>query len=128
MTTYLNLESDRLSDIVCERGPVATPGVKLENFRDLFGNNCLRLLAPAGNLSLKYDAVLRDDGLPDPVDGDARELTVNTLPTECLAFLSASRYCETDELSNLAWNLFGQVEPGWTRVQAICDYVNQRLT
>jgi transglutaminase-like putative cysteine protease len=128
MTTYLNLESARISDIQCERGPAAMPDVYLEMFRDLFGNSCLRLLAPAGNLALKYDAVVKDSGLPDPIDKDAQEITVDRLPTNCLAYLSASRYCETDELSNLAWNLFGHVQPGWSRVQAICDYVNQRLT
>ncbi len=127
-TTYLNLESARISDIQCERGPTATPDVRIETFRDLFGNNCLRLVAPAGNLSLTYDAVVKDSGLPDPVDQDAKEVGVDKLPVECLAYLSASRYCETDELSNLAWDLFGQVQPGWGRVQAICDYVNQRLT
>jgi transglutaminase-like putative cysteine protease len=128
MTTYLNLEPARLDDLQCQRGPAASPDVKLETFTDLFGNNCLRLLAPAGNLSLKYDAVVKDAGVPDPVDEKAGELSVDKLPTECLAYLSASRYCETDELSNLAWSLFGNVKPGWTRVQTICDYVNQRLT
>ncbi|MBZ9656209.1 transglutaminase-like domain-containing protein [Phyllobacterium lublinensis] len=127
-TTYLNLESARISDIQCERGPTATPDVHIETFRDLFGNNCLRFLAPAGNLSLTYDAVVKDSGLTDPVEENATELSVDKLPVECLAYLTASRYCETDELSNLAWELFGQVPPGWRRVQAICDYVNQRLT
>jgi len=128
MTTYLNLESARIPDVQCERGPTATPDVRLETFHDLFGNSCLRLLAPAGNLSLNYDAVVKDDGLPDPIDEDATEVSVDQLPTDCLAYLSASRYCETDELSPLAWNLFGHVKPGWSRVQAITDYVNQRLT
>jgi len=128
MTTYLNLESARTADIKCENGPVASPDLKLEKFKDLFGNTAIRLLAPAGNLTLTYDAVVKDDGLPDPVHEDAAEITVDKLPTECLAYLSASRYCETDELSQLAWNLFGHIKPGWTRVQSICDYVNQRLT
>ena len=128
MTTYLNLETARKPDVQCEKGHLATPDVALETFVDLFGNNCLRLLAPAGNLSLKYDAVIKDAGEPDPIAADAKEITVDKLPTECLAYLSASRYCETDELSNLAWSLFGNIEPGWPRVQAICDYVHQRLT
>lgn len=128
MTTYLNLESARIPDIQCERGPTATPDVRLETFRDLFGNRCLRLVAPTGNLSLKYDAVVKDSGRPDPVEENAAEVSVDKVPVECLTYLSASRYCETDELSTLAWNLFGHIKPGWGRVQAICDYVNQRLT
>src|ERR1035441_10174999 len=39
-----------------------------------------------------------------------------------------SRYCETDRLSNTAWSLFGQVPKGWPLVQAICDYVHDRIT
>jgi transglutaminase-like putative cysteine protease len=38
-----------------------------------------------------------------------------------------SRYCETDRLSQIAWDIFGQVSPGWSRVQAICDFVNRHI-
>ena len=39
-----------------------------------------------------------------------------------------SRYCETDRLMQLAWSLFKDTPLGWPRVQAICDYVHNRLT
>ena len=45
-----------------------------------------------------------------------------------LGYLLGSRYCETDHLSSLAWNLFGHLPPGWARVQAIVDYVHNRLS
>ena len=41
-----------------------------------------------------------------------------------LLFLLGSRYCETDHLSPIAWNLFGATPQGWARVQAICDFVH----
>lgn len=50
------------------------------------------------------------------------------LPEEALLFLLGSRYCETDRLSETAWNLFGQTPAGWGRVQAICDYVHRHIT
>ena len=31
-------------------------------------------------------------------------------------------------MSGLAWSLFGHVPPGWARVQAICDFVHNRLS
>jgi hypothetical protein len=31
------------------------------------------------------------------------------------------------KLSDLAWQLFGSVPPGWQR-QAICDYAHQRIS
>jgi transglutaminase-like putative cysteine protease len=52
---------------------------------------------------------------------------VEELPDDSLVFLLSSRYCETDQLSDLAWSLFGQTAPGWPRVQAICDYVHDHL-
>jgi transglutaminase-like putative cysteine protease len=39
-----------------------------------------------------------------------------------------SRYCETDNLSQIAWDLFGHIAPGWPRVQAISDFVHGRIT
>jgi transglutaminase-like putative cysteine protease len=49
------------------------------------------------------------------------------LPEETLVFLLGSRYCETDLLSQAAWDLFGQSPPGWLRAQSICEYVNSRI-
>ena len=51
---------------------------------------------------------------------DAPQNAVETLPTDTLGFLLGSRYCETDRLSDHAWQLFGNTPPGWARVQAIC--------
>jgi transglutaminase-like putative cysteine protease len=128
MNSFLMVCPERQSDIVAEHGPVTSPTVHQQAFRDIYGNLCLRMLAPAGDFKLTYDAVVADSGLADPVDLSAKEVAVDKLPSECLPFLLGSRYCETDHLSGLAWRLFGDLEPGWGRVQAICDYVHERLT
>jgi transglutaminase-like putative cysteine protease len=52
---------------------------------------------------------------------------VEDLPEETLVFLLGSRYCETDRLSETAWALFAKTPPGWARVQAICDFVHNRI-
>jgi len=49
------------------------------------------------------------------------------LPGEALPFLLASRYCDIEKLSNLAWSLFGGIQGGWQRAQAICDYAHDRI-
>jgi transglutaminase-like putative cysteine protease len=54
-------------------------------------------------------------------------MPVGELPDEVLVFLLGSRYCETDALSQTAWDLFGSVTPGGTRVQAIVDFVHNHL-
>ena len=45
----------------------------------------------------------------------APELSPADLPDEVLPYLTGSRYCETQLLSEMAWSLFGAVEPGWAR-------------
>ena len=54
-------------------------------------------------------------------------MPIEDLPEDTIVFLLGSRYCETDALSELAWKLFGNTPPGWARVQAICDYVHDRI-
>ena len=58
----------------------------------------------------------------------AQQHAVEDLPEETLGFLRGSRYCETDLLSQVAWDLFEKTPPGWARVQAICDYVHHHIT
>ena len=85
-------------------------------------------MAPAGRTRVGADAVVNDSGIPDVIVPQARQIPVPDLPEETLLFLLGSRYCETDRLSAIAWNLFGQTPTGWDRVQAICDYVHRHIT
>jgi transglutaminase-like putative cysteine protease len=103
------------------------PNVEIAKYTDSFGNRCCRFLAPAGGVQLHNSTLIEDSGEPDPQDFSAREVPVNELPPETLRFLLASRYCEVDLLSNVAAELFGHVPPGYGRVQAICDWVQQKV-
>jgi transglutaminase-like putative cysteine protease len=71
---------------------------------------------------------MRDTGLTDEIRPDAQQHAGEDLPEETLVYLLGSRYCETDRLSDIAWNLFGNTPPGWARVQAICDFVHNHIT
>lgn len=104
------------------------PILALEEYNDAFGNRCMRLAAPAGLLELSCEGIVRDAGIPAPVDIDAIEHPVEALPTRLLPFLLPSRYCDVDLLGNLAWSLFGASPPGWSRVQAICSWVHSHLS
>jgi transglutaminase-like putative cysteine protease len=73
------------------------------------------------------DATIEDSGEPEMPDPGAKEVPVADLPDECLVYLMGSRYCETDTLSQAAWDLFGALAPGWGRVQAICDFVHDHI-
>jgi transglutaminase-like putative cysteine protease len=70
---------------------------------------------------------VRDSGYPEPTVVNACQHEVQDLPEDTLLFLLGSRYCETDCLTDTAWNLFSGTAPGWPRVQAICDFVHHHL-
>jgi transglutaminase-like putative cysteine protease len=124
----LNIHFTRVSDLVMPDHIVLDPSVPISGYRDGFGNWCSKMLAPTGRLLISTDCVIRDTGQPDPVVPDARQIRVEELPEEALVFLLASRFCDSDRLLDLAWTLFEATEPGWARVQAICDFVHQHIT
>ncbi|AFL49750.1 transglutaminase-like putative cysteine protease [Sinorhizobium fredii] len=127
LVCLLSVHEDRAADIRVPETTFTAPAVPTSTYRDLFGNRCRRLVAPAGDLTIWGDATIEDDGKPDKVLPAAQELPVPELPDDCLAYLMGSRYCETDRLSQSAWDMFGAVTPGWGRVQAICDFVHEHI-
>ena len=124
----LNIHFSRVSDLAMPDHIVLSPSVSMSGHRDGFGNWCSRFLAPAGRMLITADSIVRDSGQPDPVVSEACQIAVEDLPEEALVFLTASRFCDSDQLMDLAWSLFGGTEPGWPRVQAICDFVHQHIT
>ncbi len=124
----VDVHPDRRREIVAESPFQSNPPLPALTHFDAFGNYCQRLIAPAGNVTLRLDGRILDSGRPDKVVLDAREIAVERLPEEMLTFLLGSRYCETDRLSQIAWDYFGALPSGWSRVQSICDFVHGHLT
>jgi transglutaminase-like putative cysteine protease len=123
----VNIHASRAADIVVPDRPQADPAVPITAYHDGFGNYCHRLVAPAGRLRLTASAIINDNGQPDSMEPFAGQITVEDLPDEALVFLLGSRYCETDLLSPVAWQLFANTPPGHARVQAICDFVHNHI-
>ena len=128
MVTILNIHPSRFADIVGTETVVAEPNVPIGFYRDSFGNVCGRLVAPAGGVTFRGSALVRDSGLPDVVVPTAVQVPIDQLPDELLLYLMPSRYCETDKLTDIAWSLFGATPPGWARAQAIVDFVHNHVT
>jgi transglutaminase-like putative cysteine protease len=124
----LNVHYSRTSDLMQPDTLVTDPVVPLSMYRDIFGNWCTRAVAPPGYFRITADAVIRDSGLAEPAFPHAYEHTVQSLPDDALQFLLPSRYCETETLAGHAWGMFGGMMPGWSRVQAICDYVHDYIS
>ena len=113
MIFNLNVHFTRVSDLVGRDDLEVDPPVRMAAYRDSFGNWCTRIVAVKGRTRLGADALVNDSGAPDVIVPQAQQLAVPDLPEETLLFLLGSRYCETDRLSETAWNLFGKAPTGW---------------
>ncbi|MDP1639457.1 MAG: transglutaminase family protein [Hyphomicrobium sp.] len=123
----LNIHFTRVAGLAAPDHVIVKPPVPISGYRDGFGNWCCRIVAPQGKVSISADAVITDTGAPDPIVASAAQVPVEDLPEEALVFLLASRFCDSDQLLDLAWKLFGTAKPGWGRVQAICDFVHKHI-
>ena len=126
----LHVHPSRRDDLVAPEIVAISGGLQAEEYIDSFGNHCGRVNVPVGvpTVRLSSDTLIRDSGELDEVNIEARQHDPTELPFSTLQFLLPSRYCEVDsELLAFAWNRFGNVAPGWARVEAICTFVHNHL-
>jgi len=127
IVALLNVHPSRAPDLL-ERDEVRVdPATNVDCYYDSFGNRCSRFLAQAGQIRLSNSTLIHDSGKPDEANLEAREVPVQNLPNDALRYPSNSRYCEVDRMSNIAAELFGNVAPGWNRVQAVCAWVHEKV-
>jgi transglutaminase-like putative cysteine protease len=87
----------------------------------------LRLKAFAGPLSVRYGATVDIQHFIAQPQAIA-EVSVANLPGHVLPYIYPSRYCQSDRLHRLAVKEFGHLWQGYSRVQAIRDWVLNRVT
>ncbi len=97
------------------------------SYADHYGNRCERFELATGNSHVAYEARIVLTRAADLIEPSASEVPVASLPDELLSFVMPSRFCLPDELGHEAWQRFGELPPGWARVQAIVDYVHGQL-
>jgi transglutaminase-like putative cysteine protease len=91
------------------------------------GNRYLCTKAAGGPLKVGYRAtvdITHHFALPYQIP----EVPVSRMPPEVLSYIYPSRYCQSDRLLKLANREFGHLWQGYSRVQMIRDWVNQRVT
>jgi transglutaminase-like putative cysteine protease len=128
MVALLNVHPSRMADLLEPDELLVDPPAKIDSFIDSFGNRCSRFLAQPGHLRLSNSTLISDSGLPDEINPEAHEIPVQDLPHDVVRYLYNSRYCEVDRFSIIALELFGAAPPGWSRVQAICDWIHSRVS
>jgi hypothetical protein len=87
----------------------------------------MRLKASAGPLLVHYDATVDIDHHSAPPE-HIHEVPVASLPGNVLSYIYPSRYCQSDRLYKLAVKEFGHLSQGYSRAQAIRDWVMNRVT
>ena len=127
MMLVLNIHPSRRIDLLTEQVLHFSPPLEAWNYIDSFGNACSRIVAPPGLTEISTEFDIYDTGQPDPVPEDARQHPIQDLPDDVLVFLLGSRYCDTEMLSDFAWQRFGGTELGWPRVKAIVDFVHDHI-
>jgi transglutaminase-like putative cysteine protease len=128
MLLVLNLHPSRRVDLLTDQILTFDQPLESWNYVDGFGNACTRIVAPPGRTTISTLFDVYDTRQPDIVDWNAVQHNIQDLPDEVLVFLLGSRYCDTDKLASFAWAQFGQTQPGWARVQAICDFVHNHIS
>jgi len=124
----LTVHPSRNKDLLTNDEIRSVPSVPMRQYQDGFGNICTRVVAPGGVIEFRTDLIVWDSGLPDEVMASARQHPIEELPDDTLVYLLGSRYCDTQKLSDFAWQRFGTTTPGCERVQAICDFVHNHIT
>jgi transglutaminase-like putative cysteine protease len=115
------------SHALIEEKRVTDPFVPVDEYFDTYGNQIWRLVAPLGRLQIEYDALVELQPTPDLIFPNLPKTAVENLPYDVIMYTLPSRLCPSDLFVNDAWQLFGQVEGGWTQVQAVCDWLHSNI-
>ena len=102
------------------------PALPVDEYTDMYGNRCQRLMAPAGRFHLEVSS---DVHAPPGIERrpGAAFVEIQELPAETLTYLAPSRYCESDRLGGLAAQISGRRRPGYEQVQAISEWIHRKL-
>lgn len=98
-------------------------------FTDITGlNRVMRVHAPKNTeLSIVYRAEVEVYELDHNAIKQLPELNVKDLPDEVMSYLLSSRYCPTEPLMEMAQRTFGHLPRGYSRVNAINDWVHENI-
>lgn len=103
-----------------------TPHVPVVEYTDVYGNLCQRVVMPVGPVQLSVQCRAQvSDGVDE--DSDAPLTHVQNLPPEVMLYLLPSRYCQSDQLADLAASIVGHLPHNYQRVAAIRMWIHQNI-
>jgi transglutaminase-like putative cysteine protease len=97
-------------------------------FTDSHGNAVWRVTLAPGTNYFRHDAIVAVSSQPDNHGLPAAvPLAPGKLPPALLRYTLPSRYCDSDKLTNFAWEKFSRVEHGLPRVSAISRWLHDNI-
>jgi transglutaminase-like putative cysteine protease len=114
-----------------------SPEAPINDFFDIYGNRCQRLMLPSGQTRVEYRASVEqpdDHPLVPVTDADP---SVLELPAETLHYLLPSRFCPSDHMLKVSTDLFDTAgnggagstpSAGYARVLRICDWIYKNVS
>lgn len=127
MLLLLNVHPSRSEDLRTPDEIRTEPDTPLSSYYDIFGNRVTRAVIAPGQITFSNSFVIQDSGLPDAMPDDAPLTPVSQLPDEVLLYLIASRYCDSDNIADFAWQKFANLGSGYRTVQAIVDFAHEHI-
>lgn len=103
------------------------PHAPVVEYTDGFGNLCQRVLIPPGEFNLFCSCRAHTADTID-VDPNAAFVPVHQLPEVALQYLLPSRYCQSDQLNELASSIVGQRPAGYQQVAAIEQWLRDEMS
>ena len=99
-----------------------------DEFTDSHGNQAFRVQLAPGINHIRHDAIVAVSSRPDNHDlPHNAPCTPADLPPELFRYILPSRYCDSDKLTDFAWEKFGHVEHGLPRVTAISQWIHDNI-
>lgn len=99
-----------------------------EQYTDVHGNRVYRIALRPGTNVIHHDAIVAVSSRPDNQGFTAAAPTpIGELPTALLRYTLPSRYCDSDKLTDFAWQQFGNVEHGVPRILAISAWLHENI-
>lgn len=131
-------ETSRLTTAVLQVAPSPQTDMQLRSetwdteadhhgYVDAYGNRCERFTIAPGSSRLIYRAEVERESPADVIEPQRSETPPELLPDDTMRFVMPSRFCLPDELGSEAWQRFGGLPRGWSRVQAIVGWVNTEI-
>lgn len=103
-----------------------THPVKVDEYSDIFGNSCQRIVAPATEFGIHTSTEVETADRMDELPG-APFVNIRDLPIDVLGYLVPTRYCESDRLGDITRGMVVDTLLGYDQVREITDWIRNNV-